>query len=742
MPNDSPAAISRRAFLRVTVAGGALLLDLRLAAAAATPALSDTPLNTWIRIAPDGIVTLTSRNPEIGQGVKTSLPMILAEELDVAWKDVRIETAIVDQFHPTFGNAGGSRAIRNNYDMLRRAGAAARAMLVTAAAQAWGVDTSTCTTAAGVVTHAPTGRRLGYGALAAAAGSVAPPDLQHVKLKDPKDFKIIGTSVGGVDSPAIVAGEPVFGIDATVPGMRYAVIARCPVHAGRLVKANVDAVKRLPGVRNAFIIRAAEPGKPPYSSIGLGLVDSVAIVANTWWLANKALAQLQVEWDAGPAGAYDSAGFARQAQALAQQPPMVPVRADGDVGHAFGTEAQTVEALYVLPFLAHATLEPMNCTAAYRDGKLTIWTATQVPTYGRRLVAKTLGMKEDDIVVHVMRAGGGFGRRLSSDYMVQAAMIAKMHGEPVKLLWTRAQDMQHDLYRPGGFHYFKAALDQDGKLTAWRDHLVTFGVGKDVAESAGISGLEFPARFVDHCEIAMSTMPLGQPTGSLRAPTSNALAFVLQGFLDEIAHAAGRDPLQFQLDLLGQPRILANPPDASSNDQPYETGRMRGVLEAVREQSGWGKETLPKGTGMGVAAYASHFGYVAEVVKVTVAPSGSVRVDKVWIAADIGSTIVNPSGAIHQVQGAALDGISVALGQAITIERGAVKESNFHDMPLLRIDQAPPVDVHWVMTDNPPTGAGEPALPPVIPALTNAIFAATGTRVRTLPIDTSLLKTG
>ena len=746
MSEDHFTGVSRRAFLTATVTGGALLLDVCFrgmsAAATARSPVTDVamPLNAYIRIAPDGIVTLISKIPEIGQGIKTGLPMILAEELDVDWKNVRVETAIIDPLHYGGQSAGGSRSIFLNYDAMRRAGAAGRRMLVTAAAQTWGVGESECTTAAGMVTHEPTGRQLSYGQLAAKAGTVPPPDLQKVKLKDPKDFKIIGTPVGGIDSPLIVQGKPIFGIDVTVPGMRYAVIERCPVHAGKIIAANLDEIKQLAGVLNAFIIRAADPGKPPYSHMTVGLVDSVAIVATSWWQANQALSHLKVKWDEGPAAAYDSPGFARQAHELSTQAPVVTVRSDGDFKGAYGRAARKIEALYTVPFLAHATMEPMNCTASYKDGTLQIWASTQAPRLNRAMLAKVLGLQESDILIHVQRAGGAFGRRYASDCMAQAAMISKMQGEPVKLLWTRAQDIQHDMYRPGGFHYFKAGLDADGKLVAFRDHLITFGEGDQINESAGMDGPEFPARFVEHCEYAMSTMPLGQPTGVIRAPTSNALAFVLQGFLDEVAHAAGRDPLQFQLDLLGEPRKLENPPGSGAAEPPFDTARMRGVLAAVREKSGWDKRKFPQGTGMGVAAYYSHYGYFAEVVKVTVASSGSVRVDKVWIAADIGSPIVNPSAAINQVEGAALDGISMALGQEITIKNGRIQQSNFHDLPLLRMHQAPQVEVHWLKTDNPPSGAGEPALPPVMPALTNAIFAATGKRVRKLPIDPELLK--
>ncbi len=722
------SALDRRSVIKASLAAGgaALLFDAKMAlAASGKPGSQAAEITAFVRINPDNSVTIGSKNPEVGQGIRMTLPMMIAEELDVDWTQVKIEQTLVNE--KVYGQqaAVGSTAVPTNFMPMRQAGAAARAMLVGAAAAKWGVDAASLTTASGKV-MGPGGKSATYAELAADAAKQTAPDLKTVKLKDPKAFKIIGKGKGHVDTPKIARGEPIFSIDTDVPGMVYAAVEICPAFGGTLASFNGDKAKAIPGVLDVVAVNSGNnPGNAN---------DAVAIVATSWWIANKARAVLEVSWSKAEQEKTDSAGLAAFAQDAFTKAPTASIAKKGDVDAALAGAAKVVKAQYSYPYLSHATLEPQNCTALFQDGKMEIWSPSQWPGLGLGLVTRATGLKQEDITLHMLRGGGGFGRRLSNDYMLMAAQLAKaLPGKPVKLLFNRTDDLQHDFYRSAGWHDFAAGLDANGKIIAFRDHYVGSGANGRPTTAADLPASEFPAQFVDNVLLGATYYTSNVPTSWMRAPGSNALAFVFQSFMDEIAHAAGIDLPTLMLRTLGEDRVIAG--GGGFMSPPFSTGRARGVIEKVIAMAKWAGPGPGGGKGRGFAFYFSHQGYFAEIVDVTVGDKGKVAIEKVWIAADVGSPIVNPTNALHQAQGACIDGCGQALsGLALSVDKGAVTATNFHQYPLMRIDLAPrDVIVEFLQTANPPTGLGEPSLPPVIPAIANAIFAATGKRLRSTP---------
>lgn len=751
--------LTRRSFIQVSaLAGGGMIVAFHT-----DPAVlfaqgfggGAMQANAFVKIAADGVVTIINKNPEIGQGVTNMLPMLIAEELDVDWAGVKVEgNALLDSARYGGQIAGGSTATPSNWLPMRQVGAAVRQTLLAAAAQRWSVPATELTTASGRVMHAASNRSLGYGELAATAATLPVPAMAGVPLKDPKDFKIIGTRRRGYDAPNIVVGKPIFSVDFTLPGMLYAVFQKAPVFGAKVATANTDELLKMPGVKHAFVVEGTTNLQ--------GLMPGVAVVADSWYQANQARKALKVTWAAHPTSAQSSESYQAQADAFAKSGAYQQVlKKDGNADAALASAAKVVEANYSYPFIPHAPLEPMNCTAQFKDGKLEIWAPSQIPQGGVQLSTQATGVPAANITLHLSKTGGGFGRRLTNDYVVEAAFIAhKVNGAPVKLLWTREDDMTHEFYRPGGYHYLKGGVDASGKIVAWKNHFVTFSpmpapapAGAPAggppppryASSANINGNQFPSFFIENFDFGDSVMPLGVPTGALRAPGSNAFSFVFQSFIDELALAAGKDPLEFRLDLLksrkyqpvqgGRGAPGATPPAPGTTGDGFNEQRMIAVLEKSKEVSGWGTRKLPAGTGMGIAFQYSHQGYFSNVAEVTVNAAKQIKVNRIWVVGDIGSHIISPMQAENLAHGGVVEGLS-HLMQEITFKGGAAVQTNFHQVPLLRMGQTPPsIEIHWVKSNNNPTGLGEPSLPPTLPAVTNAIAAATGVRVRSLPLS-------
>ncbi|MDE0223691.1 MAG: molybdopterin-dependent oxidoreductase [Gammaproteobacteria bacterium] len=721
VPGPRLAKFSRRRFMQATgIAGGGLMLGFVLKAKPAHATPTTLQPNAFLRIDADGIL-LYAKNPEIGQGVKTSLPMIIAEELDAAWDDVVVRQAPIDgaAFGPQF--AGGSMSVPMNWDTLRQAGAAARTMLVAAAARRLRVPPAELSTRDSFVVHAASGKRIAYQDLASAAAKFPVPDASALKLKDRRHYRLLGTRVTGVDNDALVRGQPLFGVDQAVPGMKYAVYQKCPAVGGGVSSFNRDAIAKIPGVRDVFALE----GNGKFAE----LLPGIAIVADSTWAAIRAKRELKVEWNLDQASKDSWSDSARKAETLRHVSGEKRVVDDGDVDTAFADADTTLDAYYTYRFVSHAQLEPQNCTAWWRDGAVELWAPTQTPDSGIKAVAGVLGIDPSKVTVHQTRIGGGFGRRLYNDFMTEAAAISKRYGGPVKLQWTREDDMSHDLFRAGGFHQLRGSLDAEGRVSGWRDRFITFTHGNGRPVSGGdMSRGVFPTGLLANCRIEQTELEWKTPCGAWRAPGSNVFGFVVQGFLHELAVAAGRDHLEVLLEVLGEPRWMEE-----GNIRALHTGRAADVVKLAAKKAGWGRK-MPKGRGLGLAFYFSHAGHFAEVADVSVDANRKITVHNVTVAADVGP-IINLSGAENQVEGSVVDGLSTMLGLSVTFEEGVVQQSNFDSYPMLRMPHTPNVDIHFIDSDYQPTGLGEPALPPLAPAVCNAIYAATGERIRTLPIS-------
>jgi isoquinoline 1-oxidoreductase beta subunit len=708
--------VNRRDFLKTgTIATAGLVIGFSIPSSLLGSASEHgAALNAFVRISPDDSVTVIINKSEMGQGIDTSLPMILAEELDADWTKVGFENAPVAQvyYHTIYGvqMTGGSSSTNSSFDQLRKAGATARAMLITAAADTWKVDPASCHTENGFVVNGK--QRLSYGKLAEKASQLKPP--AEVKLKDPKDFRIIGKSTRRLDTPAKTNGKAVFGIDVTVPGMLVAVVARSPVFGGKVKSFNADKANAIRGVKQVIEVDTG-----------------VAVIAEGFWPAKKGREALEVVWDQGPMATFDSEALRKQFVELANQPG-ASARKQGDAAGALKSAATQLDAVYEVPYLAHAPMEPLNCVADVRADHCTVWTGTQFQSSDRDAAAAVTGLKPEQVEIHTTFLGGGFGRRAvpGSHFVREAVQVSKKANAPVKVIWTREDDMSGGYYRPAYYHKVSAGLDADGKPVAWSQNivgqsimsgtpfagLVKNGVDPTVVEGAADMIYAIPAISVE-----VQSPTIGVPVLWFRSVGHSHNAFVVESFIDELAHVAKKDPYEFRHSLLtSDPRRIA-------------------VLEEVAKRSNWGSP-MPPGKGRGIASHSSFGSYVAHVAEVAVSKDGTIKVERLVCAIDCGQ-IVNPDTIKAQLEGAASFALSAAFYGAITFKNGRVQQGNFDDYQILRLNDAPAIEVYLVEGNGPQGGVGEPGVPTVAPAVFNAVFAATGKRVRKLPVRTDDLKT-
>jgi isoquinoline 1-oxidoreductase beta subunit len=679
--------------------------------------------NAYLKIGTDGSIVIFAKNPEIGQGVKTALPMIIAEELDVNWEQITVQQADYD---PRLGSqfAGGSTAIKTNWEELRKAGATARAMLVQAAAEKWKVSPDDCTTGSGRVIHHKSGKELTYAKLAEAAGQLEIP--ANVALKDPQTFKLIGTEKRNVDAHRIVTGEPIYGLDAKPKGMLVATIVKSPVFGGKLKSYDAQSALRIPGVVEVVEI---EPAANPVLRIA-----GVAVVANSTWAAIKGKNALQVEWEDGEGANESTAALAEKMETALHTDGRLQLRNDGSIDDAFAEAEQIVEAIYAVPFLYHATMEPMSYIADVRENEMECWGSTQVPGAVSYYGSELTGVARENIKVYQSRVGGGFGRRLLADYAQEAIYLSHKIKKPVQVFWTREDDLQHDYYRPMGQYRLKGALDQNGKLTAWHINAATtsrymFRRSEDSHHGTEVFPDGFPAGFVPNFKMEYTPIATTVSTGAWRAPGHNATCFVYQSFLDELSLAAGKDPIRFRLELMGEED--KEMPYSDHGGPTYSTARLKQVMRRVAELSNWEKEA-PEGIYRGFAAHFMFGAYVAEVAEVSVGENGQAKVQRIFAVVDCG-IVVNRLGAVAQIEGGIVDALGATFYGTITIENGRTVESNFHDYQMLRYPESPEIIVELIDSAESPEGLGEISLPPLSAAVANAYFRATGKRIRKLP---------
>jgi isoquinoline 1-oxidoreductase beta subunit len=695
--------VSRRDFMKVTgVAGTGLVLGFYLPPKPDGYAAAEPLTNSWLRIGSDGAVTFWVHRPDMGQGARTALPMILADELDIEWPEFeRVFLPAVDPQVYGSQTAGGSTSIRTSWVPLRTAGATARAMLTAAAAETWGVDAATCRASLGTVVHETSGRSLSYGELAEKAATVPVPD--DPPFKDPDDFRLIGKPTPRLDHPERVKGSLTFGMDVNVSGMLHACVARCPVFGGTVTAYDEAAARAVEGVRGVVEVPTG-----------------IAVLADSTWAAIKGRRALNCKFDYGESADLSSAKIAELFDEK-QLEEGYATRDDGDVEAALAGAAQVLDAVYEVPYIAHSPLEPMNCTAHAREDRCEIWAPTQAPQWAHGAVAATFGYAPENVTLNIEFSGGGFGRRLIPDFVVEAVHVSKAAAAPVKVVWTREDDMHHGYCRPASRHILTGGLDESGKLVAWKHRVVAHSIsatlqGGDLAGAAreATSGARELPYAIPNCHVDFCMGNTAVPVSYFRSVYHSQTPFANECFMDELAAAAGVDPVVFRM------RMLENEP------------RHRGVLGWAAEKARWG-QPLPDGHYQGIAVHHSFGSWAAEVAEVSVGDDGSVRVHKVFVAVDCG-IVVNPDDLAAQVEGAIVQGLTAALKAEITIDEGRVAQGNYHDYPLLRIDEMPEIEVHPIKSDVNPSGIGEPPLPPIAPAVANAIFAATGVRVRRMPI--------